>query len=55
MELEKQDFIINPIPVLKDNIIWIWVKGNQAVVVDPSFSSNQLITGWEIAGSTTTA
>ncbi len=38
MELEKNNFIIHPIPVLEDNIIWIWVKGNQAVVVDPAVS-----------------
>ena len=44
MELEKQDFIIHPIPVLKDNIIWIWVKGNQAVVVDPAIS--QPVISW---------
>ncbi len=39
MEQEKQDFIIHPIPVLADNIIWIWVKGNQAVVIDPAIST----------------
>ena len=44
MELEKKDFIIHPIPVLKDNIIWIWVKGNQAVVVDPALS--QPVISW---------
>ena len=44
MELEKQDFIIHPIPVLKDNIIWIWVKGDQAVVVDPAIS--QPVISW---------
>ncbi len=44
MELEKQNFIIHPIPVLKDNIIWIWVKGNQAVVVDPAIS--QPVISW---------
>ena len=38
MEKEKKDFIIHPIPVLVDNIIWIWVKGNQAVVVDPAIA-----------------
>jgi len=39
MKQEKTDFIIHPIPVLKDNIIWIWVKGNQAVVIDPAISA----------------
>ncbi len=38
MKIEKQNFIIHPIPVLKDNIIWIWVKDNQAVVIDPAIS-----------------
>ncbi|KGG16399.1 MULTISPECIES: hydroxyacylglutathione hydrolase [unclassified Prochlorococcus] len=38
MKQEKNDFIIHPIPVLKDNIIWIWVKKNQAVVIDPAIS-----------------
>ena len=28
--------IIHGLPVLQDNIIWIWVHGNRAVVVDPS-------------------
>ena len=27
---------IHQLPVLNDNIIWIWVRGNQAVVVDPA-------------------
>ena len=44
MEKEKRDFIIHPIPVLMDNIIWIWVKGNQAVVVDPAIS--QPVISW---------
>ncbi len=29
---------INAIPVLNDNIIWVWSKGTQAVVVDPAVS-----------------
>ncbi len=29
---------INPIPVLKDNIIWIWTSGREAIVVDPALS-----------------
>ena len=27
---------IHQLPVLNDNIIWIWVRGDQAVVVDPA-------------------
>ena len=27
---------IHQLPVLSDNIIWIWVRGRQAVVVDPA-------------------
>ena len=27
---------IHQLPVLSDNIIWIWVRGHQAVVVDPA-------------------
>ncbi len=38
MRQKSKDFIIHPIPVLLDNIIWIWAKGNQAVVVDPAIS-----------------
>ena len=38
MKQEKKDFIIHPIPVLKDNFIWVWVKGKEAVVVDPAIS-----------------
>ena len=36
--MENQNFIIHPIPILKDNIIWIWVKDGEAVVVDPAIS-----------------
>ena len=28
--------VIHQLPVLNDNIVWIWVRGNQAVVVDPA-------------------
>lgn len=35
---DQNNFIINPLPVLKDNIIWIWIIGKQAVVIDPSIS-----------------
>ena len=38
MRQQIKDFIIHPIPVLTDNIIWIWVKENQAVVIDPAIS-----------------
>ena len=27
---------ILPLPVLQDNVIWIWVRGRRAVVVDPA-------------------
>ena len=27
---------IHPVPVLKDNIVWVWVDGVEAVVVDPA-------------------
>ncbi len=37
-EERKNKFLIHPLPVLTDNIIWIWVEGNQAVVVDPSIA-----------------
>ncbi len=36
MRQEQIDLKIYPIPVLRDNIIWVWVSGNQAVVVDPA-------------------
>ena len=35
---EQNNFIIHPLPVLNDNIIWIWVSGQQAIVIDPSIS-----------------
>ena len=35
---EQNNFIIHPLPVLNDNIIWIWVSDGQAVVIDPSIS-----------------
>ena len=37
-EEEQNNFNIYPIPVLEDNIIWIWVLGEHAVVIDPSIS-----------------
>ena len=33
---KKSKFSIHPIPVLRDNIVWIWVHNCNAVVVDPS-------------------
>jgi|TARA_B100000085_G_scaffold276279_1_gene295195 hydroxyacylglutathione hydrolase len=27
---------IEPLPVLQDNVIWIWIRGREAVVVDPA-------------------
>ena len=36
---EKSEFTIFPIPVLQDNIVWVWVHNCNAVVVDPSISS----------------
>ncbi|ABX08493.1 hydroxyacylglutathione hydrolase [Prochlorococcus marinus] len=38
MTQEKKDFTIHALPVLKDNIIWIWEASGQAVVVDPAVS-----------------
>tara|TARA_Y100000589_G_scaffold305049_1_gene318698 strand:- start:1584 stop:2348 length:765 start_codon:yes stop_codon:yes gene_type:complete len=27
---------IEPLPVLQDNVVWIWTRGSEAVVVDPA-------------------
>ena len=27
---------IKPLPVLQDNVVWIWTRGREAVVVDPA-------------------
>ena len=35
---KKSEFTIYPIPVLQDNIVWVWVHNCNAVVVDPSIS-----------------
>ena len=35
---KKSEFTIFPIPVLEDNIVWVWVHNCNAVVVDPSIS-----------------
>ena len=39
MSDRKNEFIIQPITVLQDNIVWVWVHNCNAVVVDPSISS----------------
>ena len=39
MSEKKSEFIIFPIPVLEDNIVWVWVHNCNAVVVDPSIST----------------
>ena len=36
---KKSGFTIHPINVLEDNIVWVWVKDCNAVVVDPSISN----------------
>ena len=36
---KKSEFNVLPIPVLQDNIVWIWVENSNAVVIDPSISS----------------
>tara|TARA_Y100001968_G_scaffold163862_1_gene149912 strand:- start:530 stop:1291 length:762 start_codon:yes stop_codon:yes gene_type:complete len=41
---QNNKFRIYPVNVLKDNIVWIWVFNNEAVVVDPSIS--QPIKNW---------
>ena len=38
MYKEKNSYSIHGIPVLKDNIIWILVKGTEAVVIDPAIA-----------------
>ena len=35
---KKSEFTIYPIPVLQDNIVWVWVHNCNAVVIDPSIS-----------------
>ena len=39
MSLNKDEIEIHPIPVLEDNIIWVWTSKNKAVVIDPALSS----------------
>ena len=36
---EKKTFRIHSLPVLEDNIVWIWVEGKDAVVIDPSITA----------------
>ena len=36
---KKSDFTILPIPLLLDNIVWVWVHNSNAIVIDPSLSS----------------
>ena len=36
---QKNNFIIYGLPVLSDNIVWIWIKEKSAVVVDPSVTA----------------
>jgi hydroxyacylglutathione hydrolase len=36
MSLVSERKAIQPLPVLQDNIIWIWSRGSEAVVVDPA-------------------
>ena len=36
MYKQKNRSSIHGLPVLKDNIIWIWIRGNEAVVIDPA-------------------
>ena len=38
MSEKKREFIIYPITVLQDNIVWVWVHNCNAVVIDPSIS-----------------
>ncbi len=33
---DLQHSSVHALPVLQDNIIWIWIEGDQAVVVDPA-------------------
>ncbi len=35
---KNNEFTILPIPVLQDNIVWVWVQNCNAVVIDPSVS-----------------
>tara|TARA_Y100001968_G_scaffold333318_1_gene395451 strand:- start:900 stop:1664 length:765 start_codon:yes stop_codon:yes gene_type:complete len=34
----ETNFRIYPLPLLEDNIAWIWVEGKNAVVIDPSIT-----------------
>ena len=39
MSTSKELYEIRAIPVLKDNIIWVWVNAQDAVVVDPALTA----------------
>tara|TARA_Y100001968_G_scaffold57418_1_gene48550 strand:- start:872 stop:1627 length:756 start_codon:yes stop_codon:yes gene_type:complete len=39
MSDRENEFIIHPITVLQDNIVWAWVHNCNAVIVDPSIST----------------
>ncbi len=36
MDQQNSAYSIHPISVLQDNIIWVWVQGEEAVVIDPA-------------------
>ncbi len=36
MHLKKSKAVIHSIPVLTDNIIWVWVFSDEAIVIDPA-------------------
>tara|TARA_B100000700_G_scaffold105744_1_gene119437 strand:- start:26 stop:781 length:756 start_codon:yes stop_codon:yes gene_type:complete len=38
MSPEKDESNVHPIPVLEDNIIWVWTAKNEAVVIDPALT-----------------
>ena len=35
---------VHALPVLQDNVIWVWAKGSEAVVIDPAVASP--VRGW---------
>tara|TARA_B100000073_G_C23691495_1_gene556642 strand:- start:566 stop:1312 length:747 start_codon:yes stop_codon:yes gene_type:complete len=38
MAFNKAEELIIGLPVLKDNIIWLWIEGESVVVIDPALS-----------------
>ena len=36
---EEECSIIHALPVLDDNIVWIWINGTDALVVDPAVAN----------------